>query len=193
AESVGTPAASIGTPPGNTAPGGPDPREHHAGRRRPGQAGRGLVARRGRRGARCYGRAAVAPHRRIVVAAGAALALLVAYLVLWVGVSRHDIGRSDFTASYVAGTLLREGHRGDIYDESVQQPLHARLIAPDREGNLPFVNPPPAAALAAPVTALGLDAAYRLWSLLQLGLLAAAVAVAIRSAPRPSRRWDRAL
>jgi len=135
----------------------------------------------------------VAPHRRILVAAGAALALLVVYLVLWAGVSRLDIGRSDFTSSYVAGTLLREGHRGDIYDESVQRPLHARLIDPDREGNLPFVNPPPAAALAAPLTVLGLDAAYRLWSLLQLGLLAAAVAVAIRSAPRPSRRWGRAL
>jgi hypothetical protein len=130
----------------------------------------------------------VASHRRILVAAGAALALLVAYLALWAGVSRIDIGRSDFTSSYVAATLLREGHRGDLYDEAVQQPLHARLIAPDQEGNLPFVNPPPAAALAAPVTVLGLDAAYRLWSLLQLGLLAAAVAIAIRAAPWPARR-----
>lgn len=124
--------------------------------------------------------------RRIALAvAGVAAALLVADLVLWLRVDHHDIGRSDFTATYVGATLLRQGHGSQIYDESLEAPLHATLIAPDSEGNLPFVNPPAAAVLTEPLTLLNLTDAYRLWSLLQLGLLALAVVVATRAAPWP--------
>ena len=45
------------------------------------------------------------------------------------------------------------------------------------------MNAPLAAAVALPVSLLSLQAAYRLWSLLQLALLVAAVVVAIRAAP----------
>ena len=110
-------------------------------------------------------------------------AMVAAYLVLWLGVGASQIGRSDFTSTYVGATLLREGQGGSMYDEALQTPLHAALIAPDREGNLPFVNAPLAAAVALPVSLLSLQAAYRLWSLLQLALLVAAVVVAIRAAP----------
>jgi len=110
-------------------------------------------------------------------------AMLAAYLVLWLGVGALQIGRSDFTSTYVGATLLREGHGSAMYDEALQAPLHASLIAPDREGNLPFVNPPLAAALALPVSLLDLDAAYRLWSLFQFVLLVVSVGVAIRAAP----------
>jgi len=70
-----------------------------------------------------------------------------------------------------------------MYDEALQAPLHASLIAPDREGNLPFVNPPLAAALALPVSLLSLQGAYRLWSILQFALLVISVVVAIRGSP----------
>ncbi len=129
---------------------------------------------------------------RIVLAISAAL--LVAYAVIWTQLTPFDIGRSDFTAFYIGGTLLREGHGPQLYDEALQAPLHTRLIAPDHEGSLPFVDPPPAAALVLPVTLLGLDAAYRAWSLLVLATLAGAVALAVR-AGRPrlalgtSRGW----
>jgi hypothetical protein len=121
---------------------------------------------------------------RLIIAIAAAL--LVAYAVIWTQVSSFDIGRSDFTAFYVGATLLREGHTGDLYDEAVQQPLHSALIAPDREDNLPFVNTPVAAALVLPATLLPLDAAYRLWSLLELAVLILAVALAVRSVAWPA-------
>ena len=89
---------------------------------------------------------------RLIIAIAAAL--LVAYAVIWTQVSSFDVGRSDFTAFYVGGTLLREGHTGDLYSQAVQQPLHSALIAPDREDNLPFVNTPVAAALVLPATFL---------------------------------------
>jgi hypothetical protein len=114
-----------------------------------------------------------------------AAALLVAYAVIWTQVTSFDVGRSDFTAFYVGGTLLREGHTGDLYSQAVQQPLHSALIAPDPEANLPFVNTPVAAALVLPVTLLPLDAAYRLWSLLELAVLILAVVLAVRTVDWP--------
>ncbi|GAC1339965.1 MAG: hypothetical protein NVSMB29_08150 [Candidatus Dormibacteria bacterium] len=106
------------------------------------------------------------------------LALLLGFVALWLQVGRREVGRSDFTSTYMGGTLLREGHRADLYDERVQAPLHARLIAPDREGNLPFVNPPTAALVAVPFSVLPLTSAYRLWSALQAALVGVACVLA---------------
>jgi hypothetical protein len=130
---------------------------------------------------------------RLIIAVAAAL--LVAYAVLWTQVSGLEVGRSDFTAFYVGGTLLREGHTGDLYSAAVQQPLHSTLIAPDSEGNLPFVNTPVAAALVIPATFLPLDAAYRLWSVLELAVLILAIVLAVRSVewpPGTPRVWQAA-
>lgn len=120
---------------------------------------------------------------RLIIAFAAAL--LLAYAVVWSQVSSIDVGRSDFTAFYVGGTLLREGHTGDLYNEAVQQPLHSALIAPDREGNLPFVNTPVAAALVLPATFLPLPVAYRLWGILEFAVLLLAIVLAIRSVEWP--------
>jgi hypothetical protein len=127
------------------------------------------------------------PNRPALVAGGLAATLLLIYLAAWLGVTRLEVGRADFTSTYMGATLLREGHGDRLYDESLQQPLHSQLIAPgDHQGNLPFVNPPGAALLALPVSLLDLPAAYRVWSLLQLVLLALGVAAAVRAAPWPS-------
>ncbi len=121
---------------------------------------------------------------RLIIAIAAAL--LVAYAVIWSQVSSFDVGRSDFTAFYVGGTLLREGHTGDLYSQAVQQPLHSALIAPDRESNLPFVNTPVAAALVLPATFLPLAVAYRMWGVLELAVLLLAVVLAVRAAGWPA-------
>jgi hypothetical protein len=119
------------------------------------------------------------------IVAAAAVVLLAAYAALWAGVSQANIGTADFTATYVGGTLLREGHGASMYDQALQAPLHAALIAPLQRGNLPFVNPPLSAVAVVPLTLLPLLAAYRLWQGLQLLLLVLAVLVAARAAPWP--------
>ena len=121
------------------------------------------------------------------IAVAVSVALVAAYVVLWLMVTRLQIGRSDFTSTYVGGLLLRQGRGADLYDLAAQSRLHAALIAPDTEGNLPFVDAPIAAALAAPITLLSLDLAYRIWGLLQLAVLTLAVGIAVRSAPWPER------
>jgi hypothetical protein len=125
-----------------------------------------------------------------MLAAVAGLAVVLAYLVLWYEVSPRLIGRSDFTNTYVGATLVREGDASSMFDPALQAPLHAQLIAPDREGNLPYDAAPLAAVVAAPLTLLGLDTAYRIWSLLQFLMIAVAAAVAVRAAPAevPLRR-----
>lgn len=120
-----------------------------------------------------------------VVIAVMAMSVLVAYAVMWVTVTQAHIGGSDFTATYVGGTLLREGHGAGIYDQALQAPLHAALTAPAPGGNLAFVYPPPAAVVVLPLTLLPLSAAYRVFQLAQLLMLALAVVIVARVAPWP--------
>jgi hypothetical protein len=127
------------------------------------------------------------PRLPAAVVAMTAAVLLAAYVVLWSGVTTANIGTSDFTATYVGATLMREGHGAAMYDQSLQAPLHAALIAPLRRGNLPFVYPPLTAVPVLPLTVLPLTTAYRLWQAAQLLMLAAAVVLALRAAPWPDR------
>ena len=124
---------------------------------------------------------------RLIIAISAGL--LIGYACVWVSVSPQSIGRSDFTATYVGATLFREGYGSRIYDGTLQAQLHAQVVAPDHIGNLPFVDAPLAAAIAAPVTLLPLDAAYRVWGIVQLLFLIGAVVVAVRSARWPKENW----
>jgi Glycosyltransferase family 87 len=116
-----------------------------------------------------------------------AAALLLAYVLIWARLPTADIDRSDFTSSYVAGMLLRHQGGAAVYNLATQTALRNQLIAPITNGEVPFVDGPPAAALVAPVTVLSLTAAYRLWTALSLLILALAVVIAVRSAPwRPT-------
>lgn len=123
---------------------------------------------------------------RLALLLGTAAAVLLALYARDVAaVSQREIGRSDFTSSYVGATLIREGQGHRLYDETLQAPLHATLIAPDVEGNLPFVSPATQAVLTLPLTAFDLATAYRGMAVAQFLLLAAAVAIAVRAAPWP--------
>lgn len=119
----------------------------------------------------------------VAVVAILAGALLAGYVALWSSVSRADMGASDFVASYVGGTLLREGHRSDLYSDPVQAPLHATLVGRPHSANLAFVNPPTAALIMVPVSLLPFAVAYRLWQVLQVLMLVAAGLIAMRATP----------
>ncbi len=128
---------------------------------------------------------------RLVVAA-VALAALIVYVVLWLQVTPGRERGTDFSASYVAALLVREGHGGQLYDQAVEAARHAAILLPGYRVNLPFITPPTTALLALPFSFLDPGSAFRLFSLVQLLLLVAAVTVAGRAAPWPGtgrREW----
>jgi uncharacterized membrane protein YvlD (DUF360 family) len=130
---------------------------------------------------------------RAIIAVG--IALLAAYMITWLQLGPIAIGRSDFTAFYAGSTLIREGHGAAAYDAAMQGALRNQLIAPDQAGSVPFDDAPPAAAIVVPFTVLSLAVAYRVWTLLMLAALLAAVVIAVRAAPWPagtSNTWKAA-
>ena len=114
-----------------------------------------------------------------------ALTGIAVYTVLWLKVPDALQRGTDFSASYVAALLLREGHAALLYDQGVEAARHASILLPGYHVNLPFITPPATALLTLPLTWLGPDGAYRVFSALQLLLLAGAVGVAARAAPWP--------
>lgn len=107
---------------------------------------------------------------------------------IWLSVTSHNIGRSDFTSTFVGATILVHHGFHQLYSPSLQSLVHAHLIAPDKEGNLPFVNPPFAAILAAPFTALPLDTAYRLFVFIQLLCIVAGTVLVLTPRELPITR-----
>jgi Glycosyltransferase family 87 len=127
-------------------------------------------------------------RRRLLLACGLAAALLAVHLVTWARVTPRDVADSDFSATWVASTLWRDGQGAQLYDQRLETARHTALfppgsLAPGTVPDLPFITPPTTAVLAAPLAGLGLPTAYRIWSLLQLALVALAVGVAVRAAP----------
>ena len=126
-------------------------------------------------------------RRGLLLAIVAVLALLPLshYLLVWSALSGTQVRTSDFTATYVGSQIWRSGQGAHLYDQALQLAGHRALGAPDYAVDLPFVNPPIAAVVAAPFTLLGIDGAYRLWGLVQVLLLGAAIVIAMRAAPWP--------
>jgi hypothetical protein len=112
-----------------------------------------------------------------------ALVVMISWLRVWADANPAQIGRADYTATYVAATQWRQGQGNLVYDRKAQLAAGARLgIAQVQLGN-PFVNPPSALPVAAPFSLLDLLSSYRAWSLAQLLLLIAAVVLVTRAAP----------
>jgi hypothetical protein len=128
---------------------------------------------------------ALSPRARrwMLLVCALAVAVLAYDLAYWAHLDRTDVLGSDFSASYVAGTVWL--HAGNLYDQALEIARHTALIPTGYHVDLPFITPPLTAVLVAPLTALDLPAAYRVFSLLQLLLLAGAVLVAMRNAPWP--------
>jgi hypothetical protein len=126
---------------------------------------------------------------RLVVAVG--MAVLVSFLVVWIGLDTSHRTGSDFTATYIGSWLLRTGHRTELYNYATQVWAHNALVQPAAAANTavpPFVEIPVSAVVAAPLSLLNAATAYTVWTALQLGLLIAAAAIVWRAVPRPSGR-----
>ena len=118
----------------------------------------------------------------VVCAAAAATALLAYYLIAWAQVSPLRERGTDFSASYVAALLVRDGQGPSLYDQRAEHARHVQLLPAGTVIDLPFITPPTTALLAMPFTLTDPGTAFRLWSLCQLALLALAIVIASRAA-----------
>ena len=101
--------------------------------------------------------------------------LAIHLLVVWNARELILKGYPDFTIYYTAGTIVRQGMGHQLYDDRVQFAVQ-KQFAPQvatRLGALPFNHPPFEALLYVPLTWLSYRAAYLLWTLANLGMLAA--------------------
>ena len=144
------------------------------------------------------------PPRRTTTSTGppgrrAAVVLLVlssAVLAAWLAVALRlpdtDAEGSDYSAFHVAALLVREGQAGQLYDQGAETRRHEQLVPPGYHVDLPYISPPATVLLVLPLTGLALPTAFRVAGIAEFLLLAGAVAVAVRAAPRsPSGRPDR--
>ena len=123
-------------------------------------------------------------RRRLAgLAAGAmGVALLVVYVALWLELPGSFRTGNDFAPTYVVGQYVLHGQGASVYDE-------ASVVAAERAAGpsgaqvaLPFISPPAAALLFAPLSRVGFRSAETVYSLVQLlGLLAAAVLVVAKT------------
>lgn len=112
--------------------------------------------------------------------------VLAHYAQVWTVVPSSLAPTSDFAGTYVAATLIRAGHPGQIYDPVVERSALIASGAPAGHADIPFENPPAAALVAIPFSLLSAGTAWRAWSLLQLLLIALSLWIAARAAPWPA-------
>ncbi len=108
------------------------------------------------------------------------------YVQVWAVVPASLAPTSDFAGTYVAATLIRDGHAEQIYDTAAERRTLVESGAPTGHDNIPFENPPSAAVVVVPFTLLNAGAAWRAWSLLQLAVMLLALVMVTRAAPWPA-------
>ena len=107
------------------------------------------------------------------------------YAAQWLSVPASWQRGSDFSASYVAAQLWRDGQGDQLYNQTLEAQRHAAINSPGFVTDLPFITPPLTAVLAAPLTPLNPQAAYHAAAVIEVLLLVAAAVVASRAAPWP--------
>jgi len=126
--------------------------------------------------------------RRLLLLLATAGLLVVVFVVRWIAEKPTEIAQSDFVPLQVAGVILREGHAAQLYDPVLQSRVYAAVVQGSHPGTLFYIHAPIAAVLMVPFTLAGLDAAFRLWGLMQLACLVAAVVIAAQAAHVPRHR-----
>lgn len=107
--------------------------------------------------------------------------------------SRQRIASADFAAYATGAALAARGDGAHLYDAAAQAVAQAEIIAPYRfpGGLLAFLNPPHVALALSPLARLDYAAAFRVWLLLQLVVVAlvARSAAAVVGARGALERW----
>jgi hypothetical protein len=119
-------------------------------------------------------------HAMVVVGA----ALIAVYLVVGANLLRDTSAGIDFLPTYSAGRAVAHGHPLQMYDRAAGVRANAAVLPGHAPSLAPFLNPPGAALVVAPLSALPFATAYLLWALLQAVLLVAGALLLCGRRPR---------
>ena len=123
--------------------------------------------------------------------AGVLVGLALLPLVLSLRGGAGSVRASDFTVVYTGATLIRQGQPAAVYDQRRLGPALLRASEGRIDPQLPFDYPLADALPMVPLTLLPLQAAFRVWQVAILGLLALAIVVLGRILPlgKSARGW----
>jgi hypothetical protein len=114
-------------------------------------------------------------------------------LSILLGPGEVDLGGqvvgTDYLQFYAAGTTLRLGEGERLYDLDYQAALEREIIGPELRSYHAFITPPFLAWLFVPLSLLPYKWSFALWSLVNLGLLAASAALLDPSRSRRTLIW----
>jgi hypothetical protein len=104
-----------------------------------------------------------------------AAVLITHIFFLWTVRSQIARGDPDFTVFYTAAKMIRNGLGPELYNLGAQLQVQQQFAHdPDvRRGALPYIHPPFEALLFTPLTMVGYDSAFLIWTLLNLLILIA--------------------
>ena len=122
-------------------------------------------------------------RRRRTWLVGGLAGLALVPVVLSVRGGAASVQSSDFTVLYTAASLVRHGQLAAVYDQAKMGPALLQVSDGHIDPTLPFDYPLADALPLVPLTLLPLQAAFRVWQLLILLLLGAAVFVLNRLHP----------
>lgn len=120
-----------------------------------------------------------------VAAAAVAMALFVVYIALWIELPGSFRTGNDFAPTYAAGRLVVSRQGSSIYRQDRIVATERGAAPPGYQVNLPYISPPAAALLAAPLATLNLPAAETAYALIQLLAIIAAAALIALKVPWP--------
>lgn len=117
--------------------------------------------------------------------------MVAAFMIAGMVVVGHQSSLSrrsaDFTISYAAALLVREGHPEAVYHRDQLGPLMMRLSENAIDPRLPFDAPLALTLPFVPLTVLPLEAAFHVWQIVTLALLVVSVMLLARWLPLRGR------
>jgi hypothetical protein len=95
---------------------------------------------------------------------------------------------ADYTAFYTGWQLLLQGHGSQLYDPLAQAAMQRQVLGGMTfvDGLAPFTNPPHLVLPFVPLGLLPLNISFLVWTVIQVGFLAAALGLVLRG---PARDW----
>ena len=96
---------------------------------------------------------------------------------------RLPVATGDFLAFWTGAVMVHDGAGASFYDITAQRDLQARILGGSSPSFQPYLNPPLFAVLLSPLVPLGYRAAFYVYDLASVAMLALGLVMLVRAVP----------